>query len=105
MNFKKGDKVIAVKDHRQGHFKKGDEFSVDSFECCPSCGIQCISLVGIDKRGYAKCLKCNHISNGIRRAFFELAFFTKPLSLSDAVEYKLKVSIPELTKIEEPQLQ
>lgn len=108
--FKIGQKVVAIRSHTDGSFKKGVVYILDGFSSCPNCGAQTIHLKGYEERIN---FVCNHHYGGcnmavtarnVRSMFFIESF--APLHFSaDAIEYKLKVSIPELTEIKETQLQ
>lgn len=96
--FKVGQEVVAVRDHSQGFFKKGDEFIVDGYACCPKCGEPCIHLKGINIIDDSICNGlngCIHRERNVRASFAESSFAPKQ-SLSDAIEYRLSVSIKEL---------
>lgn len=100
--FKLGQRVVAIVNQSQGVFKKGDEFVVDGFACCSQCGSPCINLVGFDRIVNSIC-ECRQ-KKIIREMYTEKLF--APLSnISDAIEYRLSVSIPELTEIKELQNQ
>lgn len=45
--FKLGQEIIAIENHPQGWFKKGDEFIVDGFNCCNKCGAPSVYLKGL----------------------------------------------------------
>lgn len=101
--FKIGQKVVAIVDNRSGAFKRGDVFTVDGFSCCPYCGLPTLFLK--EKTDIVIVARsCGRQSHNVREEFAERAF--APLAnISDAIEYKMKVSIPELTEIKETQLQ
>lgn len=100
--FKVGQKVVAVKSHSGGEFKIGDIFIVDELNCCCKCGLSTICLNGKDEYCIVVC-SCNYTGAG-REHYTEMCF--EPIqNISDAVEYKMKVSIPELTEIKEYQNQ
>ena len=104
--FKVGQEVVAIKNHQQGDFKKGDEFIVDGLTCCPKCGRYRIQLIGFYRivNTFHGDGGCNYVTENVRESFAEIAFVPKQ-SLSDAIEYRLSVSIPELTEIKIEQLQ
>jgi len=73
--FKIGQRVVAVKDHSQGEFKKGDEFIVDGFSCCENCGKQRINLLGFDSPTTIRCKNgCDHIGSYKRIEFSKYLF-------------------------------
>lgn len=94
--FKIGQRVVAVRSHKLGDFKKGDEFIIDGFGCCPKCGIACVYLKGMDKEADIDCSACGNESVIIGRVLYREECFAPLTSLSDAIEYRLKVSEPEL---------
>lgn len=106
-NFKIGDKVIAKFNHSGGSFRKGDEFIIDGFCCCPSCGLPCIQLRGRTENCISIC-DGSHKGCGCgfmveERESFWIGAFEKPASFGELASYKVKVSIPELTEIKEIQ--
>lgn len=103
--FKIGQKVVAIKDHSQGVFKKGDEFIVDGFTCCPSCGNPCIYLNGKTEVVKWHCRPMGCGANYILRESFSEFMFAPLQNNADAIEYKISVSIPELITIKEYQNQ
>lgn len=103
-NFKIGDKVICVREHSRGWVTKGKEYIIDGFSCCPNCNQALVFLKGHNEIRPMK-LRCCQISVGCVRQFFAASLFEKPISLSACIEYKLKVSIPELVELKELQNQ
>jgi len=102
--FKLGEKIVAIKNHYAGRFKIGDIFIVDGFACCPKCGTQGIFLKGLNPNmSGTKCVPCNIIISEPLNCYRE-SNFEKLISLGETTEYRLKVSIPELTEIKTPQL-
>jgi len=105
--FKVGQEVVAVKRNIVSNIKIGDEFTVEGLTCCPGCGDAEIFLKGKTKiYDVTSCSPngCNQHSYNVRESYAESAFAPKQ-SLSEAIEYRLTVSIPELTEIKTPQLQ
>ena len=72
--FKIGQRVVAVKDQSQGRFKKGDEFTIDGFTCCPHCGIQCVYLDERTKIIRSLCGICDNRYNAGRQNYAERLF-------------------------------
>lgn len=73
--FKIGQRVVAVIDHRQGFFKKGDEFVVGGFSCCPQCGLPCVYLKNFYKIANSVCNKgCSYREEGVRECYAERNF-------------------------------
>jgi len=103
--FKIGQRVVAVINHSDDSFIKGREYIVDGFSCCDNCGRPYICLRGFNEIVRTQDFKgCNHLNNPRRQSYYENAF--APLSnIADAVEYRLSVSIPELTEVKIEQLQ
>lgn len=107
--FKVGQKVVAILSHRGGFFNKGDVLTVHSLTCCENCGLPGVTVAEITEITNVSCtgwvLKgCGHVTNNVRMMFMEKCF--APLSsTSEACEYKMKVSIPELLTIKEYQEQ
>ena len=102
--FKLGDKVIAIKNHSKGDYKVGDEFIVTGFSCCPGCGEPTIRISGKDEIVNSSCRICKFLECFVVNNYFETSF-EKPISISECIEYKLKVSLPELTELKELQNQ
>lgn len=101
--FKLGQRVVAVRTNNANNIIKNSEYIVDGFGCCSTCGEPCIYLKGFDR---IATLTHNggHKEARTREKYLERNF--APLSnISDAVEYRLSVSIPELTEIKELQNQ
>ncbi len=99
--FKIGQKVVAIRDHSQGIYKKGDEFIVDGFNCCPGCGLQCIFLKGKNSVGGSACTICGIIDEKVRESFGERNF--APLQsfgeqITEQIINELTLH-PELTKL------
>lgn len=108
-NFRIGEKVVAKENHPNGTFKKGDEFIVDGFCCCPRCGRSNLYLKGLDRIVNSECNTriangCGHITTDTRQRYSERRF-EKAISIAEGIEYRLKVTIPELTEIKEVQHQ
>lgn len=105
--FKIGQKVVAL-EKVSDVIKKGEIYIVDGYHCCPGCGLPCIFVKDINVRCASPCLLdkggCGYVEYGVRASFEEVIF--APLTnIADAIEYRLKVSIPELTEIKEVQHQ
>jgi len=103
MNWKIGDEIIAIINHSQGHFKIGDKFIIDGFTCCEGCGEPCVYLKGRNRQSISNCVSCNNQTK--KQINYASSCFQKPISLSSCIEYKLKVSIPELVELKELQNQ
>ena len=105
--FKVGDEIVAIRTHSGGDYVKGEHYTVDGFTVCPNCGYPCIYLKGYNKIGTPghTYKGCGWISIEKQRIFYGESNFEKLMEFSDAIEYKLKVSIPELTEIKELQNQ
>lgn len=101
INYKKGDRIVALKDHSDGLFKIGDEFICTGFTSC-DCGRLCTT---IDRRlswvSATVCPDCRKMH--VPEAYYAQQFIKKP-SHGELIEYRLKVSAPELIEIKEPQL-
>lgn len=106
--FKIGETVIARHSNISGEIVKGKEYIVDGFTCCSGCGIPCLYLKGMTRIANLICGNshhgCGYKKLHTRECYAE-SCFEKPISLAETTEYKLKVSIPELIEIKEPQLQ
>lgn len=103
--FKIGQRVVAIRDHSQGLFKKGDEFIVDGFMCCPKCGEPCVYLTEFNdiEDGFKHSACGFRIFEPTRVGYAESSF--APLhNHGEAIEYRLSVSLPELTEIKKEQL-
>lgn len=60
-----GQKIVAIKDHSQGIFKKGDEFTVLGItRCCGYDGYDLIEIYVNDGNIGTKCTKCNFVHYG-----------------------------------------
>ena len=98
--FRIGQKVVALYNHSLGRFKKGDEFTVESLTCCPSCGTNFIILSELKKIVNSECngkrfSGCGFTQLRVRQRYNEICF--APLqNNADAIEYRLNVSIKEL---------
>lgn len=75
---------------------KGDIYTISALKCCPGCGLPTVELVEINRITNLGCYPgCQTIVNNVRSAMAETCF--APLqSNSDAIEYRLNVSIKEL---------
>jgi hypothetical protein len=106
MNYKKGDRIVAVRDGVTTPIKKGDEFICDGLTACPNCGVLCTYLVRYNKICNSSCTKgfgCGYLDPDTRENYFASGFIKKP-SHGELTEYRLSVSAPELTEIKTPQL-
>lgn len=102
--FKVGQKVVALKTHADGEFKKGEIYIIDGFSCCPMCGRATVYLLNHNEIVNSTCTICGHKDKEVRVNFYESNF--APIeNIADAIEYKMKVSIPELIEIKEYQNQ
>jgi len=94
--FKIGERVV---------FKRtGKEYIVDGFSCCQGCGEPTIHCRGHNYILHQPCDDCGHINYDVRYQGYERNF-EKLISVAACIEYKLSVSLPELTKIKELQNQ
>lgn len=105
--FKVGQKVVALVNRRSTlgtvSIEKGREYTVIGLTCCQSCGKPEVIIKGQNAKVMCECGKCKHESP--RTASFNQDHFAPLQNNADAIEYKLKVSIPELTEIKELQNQ
>lgn len=106
--FKFGDEVVAIKGCGQP-IKKGNHYIIDGFACCPNCGMACVYIKGFNRVGILICSNAERTSGcgyeSKERENYDEATFEKLISLAETTEYRLRVSIPELIEIKEPQLQ
>jgi len=101
--FKIGQRVVCIDSIPTKYLKKGATYVINGFYACPDCGVLCVKLECFTNPVNSECLSCGHTSITDRPIYRESRF--APLSnIADAVEYRLSVSIPELTKIKEHQL-
>lgn len=101
--FKIGQKVVAIRDHSKRLYIKGKTYTIETLWSCQNCFVEGVSLSEVGGTVKSRCVGCGAISID-RLTFFESSF--APLqSTSDACQYKLKVSIPELITIKEYQEQ
>lgn len=106
-NFKVGEKVVAVETTTKpfGKITAGQTYVVTNVRYCEACGIQAVAIGQISPGVYnSKCFcgtkKLNQLEN-----WWHSGRFTRPISLSSCIEYKLKVSLPELVELKELQNQ
>lgn len=107
MNFKVGEKVIALND--SGHDScmeriSGTVYTVTAAQYCHGCGKQHININHKSPAEHALefyCTSCYAFSPTNSRGWAGSENFTRAISN----EYKLEVSIPELLEIKIPQLQ
>lgn len=103
--FKFGEEVVCVVGR-----SKGKHFIVDGFTCCPKCGRPCVYLKGYNEVCNMRCASrgdlpgCENLDCGVRE-YYDEALFEKLISLGETTEYRLRVTIPELIEIKDPQLQ
>lgn len=94
--FYVGQKVVAIEDHTQGFFNKGDEFTVYSIEknCC---GYKI--TIGIPKRKkYSFCSFCNKEKLIIgNQSPFNARKFTPITSTFQAITYKEVIKQEQLS--------
>jgi hypothetical protein len=60
--FYVGQEVVAISDHSQGYFKKGDEFIIKSISNTECCGI-CVLGIGIDTGYNSMNCTCGCLTN------------------------------------------
>lgn len=103
--FKVGQKVVAI--INGAHIKKDKIYTVSRLLCCPNCGFTFISVEEITTIINSFCGACNHNrhKDNFEPHNCSEKLFAPLQNNADAVEYKLKVSIPELTEIKELQNQ
>lgn len=100
--FKIGEKVIALtnpKDRTCQPRKRGEIYPVLDIMFCCKCGEEKINIVGsIDHTVFGKHNRCSCGSRILNYGLYWTAVkhFAPLTSLSDAIEYRLKVSEPEL---------
>jgi hypothetical protein len=58
--FKKGQKIVAIKDHSQGMFHKGDVFTVLGVSHSPCCKLEVVDIGLMTPNGWLACRGCNH---------------------------------------------
>lgn len=95
--FKAGDKVVAVRDHSQKDFLKGQIYTILSLGCCSNCGYETVVLSEISYISIVqRCDQgCNHrVYNKVR--MYGARNFAPLQNNADAIEYRLNVSIKEL---------
>lgn len=102
MNWHIGQRIVAVKDHSQGVFKKGDEFTIKGLKKS-NCKCNAVFIdIGMRNPGYINCNVCDTIGDyDIVRWFHEVIF--QPLdelsdytteSLIEEIEITNPVNIP-----------
>lgn len=97
--FKVGQKVVAIRN--SDTWKSGQVFTVEFLSCCIKCGEPNIKLTELNGIG-VNCCACDTRLN--HHEFHERNF--APIqSTTDAIEYKMKVSIPELITLKQYQEQ
>lgn len=103
MNFKVGEKVVALTNPENGRCqsrKAGNVYTVMAVSYCVGCGSQRINIGVVDSAPFVRCY-CGSRQPTQGFAWTGSRYFTRPISN----EYKLEVAIPELITIKETQLQ
>jgi len=99
--FSPGQKVIALKTHTSEagtlNIIKGHQYTIGNLSCCPKCGWPTVSVTEVNYNTRMEHQDCGHVYNS-ELVFLE-GWFAPLSTTSDAIEYKLTVSIPELTEI------
>ena len=72
--FKIGQRVVAIRDHSKGEYKKGDEFIVEGFDCCPGCGLPCLFLDSKRRATESSCNICRTVEFDVRESYGERNF-------------------------------
>lgn len=90
-----GQKIVAIKDHSQGKFKKGDEFTVFGFGNTCSCGVICIDIGIKTVNSDLRCTTCGVVDTNLTgiHYFNETSF--APIELSSTTfEDVIKENLP-----------
>lgn len=93
-----GQKVVAVKGHAQGFFKKGDEFEIKGLKqgCCEMAKVW-VDIGHLTNRGFIGCPRCNHTELSATRWYSEKMF--APLETkSELSEHTDETIIKELER-------
>lgn len=84
-----GDDIVAIKDHSQGLFKKGDTFPCKALKNGPcGCGAILVDIGKISSTNICRCNKCNLTYIDLYNYFVNALMFKK-----------LEFDISELTEI------
>jgi len=59
--FYVGQKIVAIKDHSEFAFKKGDEFIVLDIKLTPCCKEQILDIGKTKGSDYSYCVKCDNL--------------------------------------------
>lgn len=84
--FYVGQEVVAIKDHSQGAFKKGDEFKVSSIEigCCA--WVVTVGILSV-KPGQI-CMVCGHVRPARKESMFKAYLFAPKIEISSFISMK-----------------
>lgn len=79
-NFYVGQEVVAIKDHSQGVYKKGDEFVIQGIKktCC-----NCCLDIGMSYFGDMTCTKCGNDYDAFGVTWFNQSSFSPKQQLSE----------------------
>lgn len=107
-SFKVGEKVVALTDPTtpfSQRRKKGEVYTVKAVSYCSTCGKQSINIGPCSNGNIIECIGCRKEAPTNGLAWTDSRHFTHPISISDCIEYRVKVSLPELTELKELQNQ
>lgn len=82
-----GQDIVAVKDHSQGRFKRGDEFKIEGLKMA-SCGCGYILIdVGIIDNSitHNRCIRCGRVEKRTRDLFYDECCFTPLEHIEEAI--------------------
>lgn len=90
MGFEVGKEVVAIKDHHQGPFKKGDTFMLNAIRkgCCSYCSLQLdVGIIDESYDDYTQCDSCGNILNE-KKWWFNSKYFVHldDISISELIE-------------------
>jgi hypothetical protein len=83
MNWYVGQEIVAIRDHSQGLFKKGDEFTIKGIRdpYCPCKGL--LIDVGLIRNGVTVCGRCKIVDTIGGNWFRETNFVPKEPEMSE----------------------
>lgn len=87
MNWYIGQPIVAIRNHSQGFFRKGDEFVIRGLKqgCCPAVGVL-INIGVTTDRTVTHCPACNFRKPVADHFFSEICFAPLDTNISELTE-------------------